>query len=225
MALASWQTIFAPVVRKHGVAQWCGETSGSSNGGTAGVTDRYVDGVWWMDQLGALAQAGVTSQNRQSLLGASYGVLDYNTYEPNPSYFAALLWKRLMGRKVLNTTASTQHVSVRAYAHCHPRFDNGTVSLLLVNTAKQNVDVVLDRSLGGSARFLLEAASPSSRDVTLNKGPALKLAPDGSLPPELGSHGSWKTAGEQLTMEPLSYGFVVLTEARAKACSAATLFV
>lgn len=216
---------YASVMRKYGVDQWCGETSGASNGGTANVTDRYVDGVWWMDQLGALAQAGVTSQNRQSLLGADYGVLDYNTYEPTPSYFAAIVWKRLMGREVLNASATTNEVSVRAYAHCHQHFRNGTISLLLVNTAKKHVNVSLNQSLGGTARFLLEATSPTSRDVALNGGSSLKLGPDGSLPPALDTYGDWKSASETLTMGPLSYGFVVLLEARAPACTATNIFV
>merc|ERR1711924_329337 len=66
-----------------------------------------------------------------------------------------------------------------AYAHCHASFHNGTVSLLLINTAKENVSVSWDGSLGGTARFMLEAASPASRRVSLNGGALLKLAPDG----------------------------------------------
>jgi len=43
---------FYPAVASRGVMR------DRQNGGTANVLDRYVDGVWWVDQLGALAPHG-----------------------------------------------------------------------------------------------------------------------------------------------------------------------
>jgi heparanase 1 len=206
-------------VRKHSVPQWCAETSGSSGGGTPSLSDRYGDGLWWLDQLGSLAQVGVTSQNRQSLLGANYGVLNYTTYEPFPSFFAVVLWKRLMGRKVLDAAASTRGVSVRAYAHCHPAMD-GSVTAVLVNIAKRDVAVLFPPGLNASAtvRYIMRAASTSAADVALNSGPVLSLDASGALPQ---MEGVQTGAGEPLTLRALSYGFVHFAHAGAPGCRAA----
>ena len=79
--------------------------------------------------------------------------LNYTTYEPFPSFFAVVLWKRLVGRRVLNTSASTRGVSVRAYAHCHPALD-GSVTAVLVNVARRQVSVHLPAALNVSTLSL-----------------------------------------------------------------------
>ena len=205
-----------PVVRKHSIAQWCAETSGSSGGGTASLTDRYGDGLWWLDQLGSLAQAGVTSQNRQSLLGANYGVLNYTTYRPFPSYFAVILWKRLMGQRVLDAAASTASVSVRAYVHCHPALD-GSVTAVLINIAEREVSVLFPAALNASetVRYMLTATGTSAAEVALNDGGTLSLDASGALPEMEGRQAG---SGEPLTVAALSYGFVHFVHADAHSC-------
>ena len=43
---------------------------------------------------------------------------DHNTYEPNPDYWAALLWRQLMGHTILDATSDD--AALRAYASCTP---------------------------------------------------------------------------------------------------------
>ena len=52
---------------KHGVdgRLWAGETAAANSGGQTGVTDTYIDGFWYMDQLGTLAALNVTVFQRQ----------------------------------------------------------------------------------------------------------------------------------------------------------------
>ena len=159
---------------------------------------------------------GVTGQNRQSLLGANYGVLNYTTYEPFPSFFAVVLWKRLVGRRVLEASASTRGVSVRAYAHCHPALD-GSMTAVLVNIASRQVSVRLPAALNActSVRYMLTAASASAASVALNDGPALALDAAGGLP---AMEGAPAAPGEPLVVRPLSYGFVHFPHAAATAC-------
>ena len=57
----------------------------------------------WLDQLGALAKRGTAVQCRQTLAGADYGLLDEETLEPTPDYWASLLWRRCMGTAVHDT--------------------------------------------------------------------------------------------------------------------------
>ncbi|XP_020594994.1 heparanase-like protein 1 [Phalaenopsis equestris] len=67
---------------------------------------------------------------RQSLIGGNYGLLDTETYIPNPDYYSALLWHRLMGKRVLyvNNNGSS---FLRVYAHCTKK--TAGVSLVLIN--------------------------------------------------------------------------------------------
>lgn len=48
-----------------------GETAGSLCGGQPGVADRFIDSLWWMDQLGLLGLSEqTTGQVRQTLSGS-----------------------------------------------------------------------------------------------------------------------------------------------------------
>jgi hypothetical protein len=49
-----------------------------------------------------------------------YGLLNTTTFEPNPDFYALLLWKKVMGTKVLNVTSSVS--DLRVYAHCSSVF-------------------------------------------------------------------------------------------------------
>jgi hypothetical protein len=50
---------------KRGQELWSGETAAANNGGQTGITDTYIDGFWYMDQLGAHAKYGVSVFQRQ----------------------------------------------------------------------------------------------------------------------------------------------------------------
>ena len=66
-----------------------------------------------------------------TLASSDYGLLDENTYQPRPNYWAALLWHKLMGTTVLDTSASPTP-NLHVYAQClrnHP----GGVALLVIN--------------------------------------------------------------------------------------------
>lgn len=67
---------------------------------------------------------------RQSLIGGNYGLLNTTTFVPNPDYYSALLWNRLMGRNVLSTSFSGTK-KIRAYAHCAKNSQG--ITLLLIN--------------------------------------------------------------------------------------------
>ncbi|KAL7097102.1 hypothetical protein ACP275_10G121900 [Erythranthe tilingii] len=66
---------------------------------------------------------------RQTLVGGYYGLLDTTTFVPNPDYYGALLWHRLMGKHVLRTRFEGSS-KIRAYAHC-AKNSHGVVVLLI----------------------------------------------------------------------------------------------
>ena len=79
---------------------WIGETGGAQFGGEPGISDAYLGGLWWLDELGLAARSGVEVVVRQTLSGSNYGLIDDKTLVPRPDYWNSWLWKRLMGQEV-----------------------------------------------------------------------------------------------------------------------------
>ena len=72
-----------------------------------------------------------------TLASSDYGLLDENTFAPRPNYWAALLWRRLMGATVLDPHTSPIP-NVYVYAHCLQNHLGG-VTLLVINADRQQV--------------------------------------------------------------------------------------
>ncbi|XP_023734062.1 heparanase-like protein 3 [Lactuca sativa] len=120
---------------------WVGEAGGAYNSGHNLVTNAFVFSFWYLDQLGMSSVYDTKTYCRQTLIGGNYGLLNTTTFEPNPDYYSALLWHRLMGRKVLSTNF-TGTKKIRSYAHCAKESTGITVLLInLDNTT--TVDVSL----------------------------------------------------------------------------------
>ncbi|KAH7688469.1 Baicalin-beta-D-glucuronidase protein [Dioscorea alata] len=96
---------------------WVGEAGGAYNSGRNLVTNSFVFSFWYLDQLGMASKYDTKTYCRQSLIGGNYGLLNTTTFKPNPDYYSALLWHRLMGRNVLETSFNSTN-KIRAYAHC-----------------------------------------------------------------------------------------------------------
>ncbi|XP_057767951.1 heparanase-like protein 3 isoform X1 [Salvia miltiorrhiza] len=111
-------------------AAWVGEAGGAYNSGHDGVTNAFVFSFWYLDQLGRSSTYDTKTYCRQTLIGGNYGLLNTTTFIPNPDYYSALLWHRLMGRQVLSTTFNGTK-TIRAYAHC-AKHSQG-ITLLLIN--------------------------------------------------------------------------------------------
>lgn len=111
-------------------AAWVGESGGAYNSGHNLVTNAFVFSFWYLDQLGMAAAHDTKTYCRQSLIGGNYGLLNTTTFVPNPDYYSALLWHRLMGRNALSTSFSGTK-KIRSYAHCAKQ-SKGIV-LLLIN--------------------------------------------------------------------------------------------
>ena len=60
----------------------------------------------YVEQLGRLAKLGVQVVMHNTLAASDYALIDEETLEPRPSYWAALLWRRLMGTTVLDAGPS-----------------------------------------------------------------------------------------------------------------------
>lgn len=129
---------------------WVGEAGGAYNSGRNHVTNAFVFSFWYLDQLGMASAHDTKTYCRQTLIGGNYGLLNTTTFVPNPDYYSALLWHRLMGRKVLSTSFSGSK-KIRAYAHCS-KLSQG-IMVLLINL-DGDTTVKADVAFNGSINLL-----------------------------------------------------------------------
>ncbi|KAF3453060.1 hypothetical protein FNV43_RR03493 [Rhamnella rubrinervis] len=108
---------------------WVGEAGGAYNSGRNLVTNAFVFSFWYLDQLGMSATYDTRTYCRQTLIGGNYGLLNTTNFLPNPDYYSALLWHRLMGEHVLSASFSGTK-KIRAYAHCAKQSKGITVLLI-----------------------------------------------------------------------------------------------
>ena len=153
---------------------WLTETAETACGGNPWAST-FLDTFRYLDQLGRLARAGVQMVAHNTLAASDYGLLDEKTLRPRPSYWAALLWRRLMGTIVLDAGV---HQGMHLYAHCR-RGVRGAVTLLAINTDRTTSAIL--RLPMSSERYTLSADRLQSAGVKLN-GTALELGPNDELP-------------------------------------------
>jgi hypothetical protein len=153
---------------------WLTETAETACGGNPWAST-FLDTFRYLDQLGRLAKAGVQIVAHNTLAASDYGLLDEKTLRPRPNYWAALLWRRLMGTIVLD--AGT-HKGIHLYAHCR-RGARGAITLLAINTDRTTSAIL--RLPVTSERYTLSADDLQSAEVKLN-GTALELGPNDDFP-------------------------------------------
>jgi hypothetical protein len=121
-------------------------------GGEPGISDTHVDGLWWLDLLGLIAQRGQRVIIRQTLCDSHYALIDDLTLEPNPDYWGSVLWKHLMGTKVLQVNGSRDSAYICAYVHCLKDKRGSIVVLLLKVSETQKAEIILEGidNLGGA---------------------------------------------------------------------------
>ena len=155
---------------------WNSETGQAACGGDRWAST-FLDTFRYLNQLGSLARLGVQVQMHNTLNASDYGLLDEKTLEPRPDYWAALLWRRLMGTTVLDPGPSPS-ANLHLYAHCL-RDQPGGVALLAIN-ADKDADQMLHLPVSAE-RYTLTAADLTSSTVDLN-GKLLELGPADDLP-------------------------------------------
>jgi heparanase 1 len=187
---------------------WLTETGEAGCGGDKWAAD-FVDSFRYLDQLGTLAQKNVKVVAYNTLASSDYGLLDEETLEPRPNYWAALLWKRTMGTRVLNPGITT-NPNVRVYAQCM-KGSRGGVSLLVLNTDSK-IEYSLQSPVPGE-RYTLSAPDLLSNTVLLN-GSGLKVTTDGDVPMIKGQ----PVKRGVLRFVPLTINFVTLPGAQNAGC-------
>ncbi|MBR0897702.1 hypothetical protein JQ616_22350 [Bradyrhizobium tropiciagri] len=155
---------------------WLTETAETACGGNRWAAT-FTDTFRYLDQLGRLAKAGVQVVMHNTLAASDYGLLDERTHLPRPNYWAALLWRRLMGSTVLDARVAP-HPGFHVYAHC-ARDIPGGIALLVINNDRR-----IPRKLTLTAalqRYTLASATPAGGTVQLN-GSTLALGTSDEIP-------------------------------------------
>jgi len=192
-----------------GTPIWITETADTACGGNPWAST-FLDTFRYVDQMGRLAKRGVKAIFHNTLASSEYGLIDQRNFQPRPNYWAALLWRRLMGTVVLDAGPSRE--GLHLYAQClrgHP----GGVTLLAINNSRSDrSEITLPIA---SERYTLSAPTPESALVMLN-GQPLKLDPKDDLP-EIDGRA---TAPGQISLAPATITFLAIREAANAACAA-----
>ncbi|XP_031252811.1 heparanase-like protein 3 [Pistacia vera] len=219
---------------------WVGEAGGAYNSGHNLVTNAFVFSFWYLDQLGMASVHDTKTYCRQTLIGGNYGLLDTTTFVPNPDYYSALLWHRLMGRNVLSTSFSGTK-KIRAYAHCAKQSKGITLLLInLDNSTTVHANVMFNKTLsmryqrksqsteivqlpqaspGGNSReeYHLTAKDGDLHSQTmLLNGKVLSVNSEGDIPPLL---PLIVNSTKEIVVDPLSIVFVHMPHVILPACS------
>ncbi|WP_414476076.1 hypothetical protein [Microvirga sp. M2] len=187
---------------------WVTETSESSCGGDPWAKT-FLDSFRYLDQLGRLARHGVHTVMHNTLAVSDYALIDRDTMEPRPNYWAALLWRRLMGSTVLDTGVPLRE-GLHLYAQCLPGQSGGVTLLAINNSRTQPESIDLPTA---AERYTLTAHKLEDEQVQLNGHP-VELQANGELPELQGQH----VPAGPMDLAPVSITFLTVIGAGNASC-------
>jgi heparanase len=185
---------------------WNTETAQAACGGSPWAAT-FLDSFRYLNQNAALAQLNLQAIQHNTLAASDYALIDRDTLNPRPNYWAAVLWRRTMGQVVLASPKSPSP-ALRLYAHCAagPR---GGVTVMALNTG----EVPQQLNLGGKGLAWTMTGQPLDTRAVLINGKAPGLNATGQLTGLSGVAvaGSAKLPGQ-------SIGFYTVPGANNPAC-------
>uniref|UniRef100_A0A2K5PDK5 Heparanase n=1 Tax=Cebus imitator TaxID=2715852 RepID=A0A2K5PDK5_CEBIM len=223
--ISSVQKVFQVVEStRPGKKVWLGETSSAYGGGAPLLSDTFAAGFMWLDKLGLSARMGIEVVMRQVFFGAgNYHLVDEH-FDPLPDYWLSLLFKKLVGTKVLMASVKgPERENLRVYLHCtninNPRYKEGDLTLYTINLHNVTKYLRLPHPFFNKQvdKYLLRPLGPDgllSKSVQLN-GQTLKMVDDQTLPPLM---EKTLRPGSSLGLPAFSYSFFVIRNAKVAAC-------
>jgi len=189
---------------------WITETAEAACGGDPWAA-QYIDVIRYVDTLGRLADSDGAAVFHNTLAASDYGLLDEDGFVPRPDYWAAVLWSRLMGPRVLAVERAGTPSDLAVYAHCTAGARQGGVTYAVVNSSPDEPRTVATPS-GRATVYALTGEALDSGTISLN-GSVLEASADGTLPDLRG-----RAATGAVTVPAASVAFVVDTTG-APACA------
>lgn len=191
-----------------GKPMWLTESGETSCGGDPWAKT-FLDSFRYLDQLGRMARHGVRTVMHNTLAVSEYSLLDHDTHEPRPNYWAALLWRRLMGTTVLDSGVPIRE-GLHVYAQCLPGKPGGVTLLAINNSPTQPSELRVSK---GSERYTLAARKADDTRVALN-GKELALGPGDALP----DLDATPVPAGSVSLAPASITFLAVADAGNPAC-------
>ncbi len=189
-----------------GAPIWNTETGAAACGGPQWQPG-FIDSFRYLDTNARLSKMGLDAIFTHALISGSNGVIDEKTFMPNANYWAALMWRRLMGTRILD--AGTSRSGVNLYATCQPGVSGG-VTLLAINLGEQASSI---SAAGPADLYALTAPNLRSREVMLN-GTPLELGPGDTVP----DTNPVRQQSGDVMLAPTSITFIALPQAGNPAC-------
>ncbi|KAG7462472.1 hypothetical protein MATL_G00185200 [Megalops atlanticus] len=223
------------VVKTHtpGKKVWLGGVGPAWAGGTNNLSDTYAAGFLWLNTLGMSAMQGIDVVLRHSFFDYGYNHLVDQHFNPLPDYWLSLLFKRLVGPRVLAVhVAGLQRKprpgrvirdKLRIYAHCtsfhNHNYVRGSITIYIINLHRSRKKIKLAGTLRNKTvhQYLLQplgADGLQAKSVQLNGEPLVMV--DDETFPELKPR--MLRAGRTIAMPPMAIGFYVIKNINAYAC-------
>ncbi|XP_056326215.1 inactive heparanase-2 [Danio aesculapii] len=212
---------------------WLGGVGPAWAGGTNNLSDTFAAGFLWLNTLGIAAAHGIDVVLRHSFFDYGYNHLVDQHFNPLPDYWVSLLFKHLVGPRVLAVhVAGLQRKprpgrvirdKLRIYAHCtsfhNHDYVRGSVTIYIINLHRSRKKIKLAGTLRNKTvhQYLLQPFGTEglqSTSVQLN-GEPLRMV-DNETFPELKPRTL--RAGRTIAMPPVSIGFYVIKNINAYAC-------
>ncbi|XP_068618330.1 heparanase-like [Battus philenor] len=202
------------------IPMWLSETSSSYGGGAPGLSNSYAGTPLWIDKLGLCAKYNITTVIRQSFFGGNYSLVD-EQLEPLPDWWVSVLYKKLVGNKVLHIDCKCSPLQ-RMYAHCANRKytnDTSAITIYAINLEMDKIRFFLNgTAIHGNDlnidEYIISAPSNNriTKTVLLNSWPLYYEHPLPDLEPR---HLKY---GHHVSMPPYSIAFWVIKNTSLKVC-------
>lgn len=226
---------------------WIGEGAMLYNSGRHGVTNAFIGSLWFANLLGSLPKSNPLPHSvycRQALIGGYYELISHESLDPNPDYWVAFLWKKIVGTRAIGPIISSTRIdtfelskqftfgcckkpgqdTLLVHAFCaksDERIGNNTnhpgdVVFIVINIDEET-SFDLNITLGASrTEYVL---TPQSNNLTSQKvllnGKTLSIADDGIFP---GIKGRRVNLFKITRTPPISISFIVVHEAQIQQC-------
>ncbi|XP_077437514.1 inactive heparanase-2 [Vanacampus margaritifer] len=228
-------TKVAKVVSTHapGKKVWLSGLGPAWSGGINNLSDTFAAAFLWANTLGMAAVQGIDVVLRHSFFDYGYTHLVDQHFNPLPDYWFSLVFKRLVGPRVLAVrVAGLQRKpqsgrvirdKLRIYAHCtsysNHNYVRGSITIYIINLHRSRKKIKLAGTLRNKTvhQYLLQPYGNDglrAKDVQLNGERLLML--DNETFPEL--KPKTLRAGRTIAMPPMTIGFYVVKNINAYAC-------
>lgn len=181
-----------------GAPMWITESADAACGGNTWAST-FVESIRYVTELALFNQRtdGIIFHN--TLASSAYGLLEAETHNPRPQYWAALLYSKLAGTTVYDTH---EELIEGAHVFAHSRKDKKDgICYIIVNNSRTDVTTI---EVPVCEKYVLSSDAIRSLDIQLN-GTVLQMVDDITMPEINGE----KTEAGKIELPPCSITFIV----------------